>query len=449
MQPPIPAPTPLRPFLRFQKLPPAALAPLRRVVESDDEFRDRVAVVANDELVDRAPWLWIHRPEGWEDELLTLWDAHQAAEEVGAAERAERSAQKRLDAAERAARRAQADLAAARAELDRERAARRDAETARAAGEGRTRQLDVELGGARRRLSAAEEQQAALQARVAELEAELQRRPEETAVAAAEPVEVLESVESVESFDEREPAPAVEPVVVTAAAPVADPVALAAALGEASAATVRLAEALDAARRSLVGPDPTPADASDPTDPNSAPLRRIDIDSPETAHSSVGRRRAVALPVGLLSDSPEAALHLLRVPNMLVLVDGYNVAKLAWPGAALPEQRRRLLDLLVELTARHPVDVLVVFDGSDVTGSRHGGRHVRVAFSPNGVTADDVLVEHVEQTPPDRPVLVVTSDRALGESVRARGANVVRTPQFLATAHRRPGTPMPEPDITP
>ncbi|MDQ1424865.1 MAG: hypothetical protein QOD72_2363, partial [Acidimicrobiaceae bacterium] len=154
LHPPVAAPGALRPFLRFQKLPAAALTPLRRVVDSDDEFRERVAVVANEELVDRAPWLWIHRPSGWEDEVLTLWDAHQAAEEVDAGERAERSAQKRLDAAERAARRAQADLAAARADLDRERGARRDAEAARIAGEGRTRQLDVELGGARRRLSA-------------------------------------------------------------------------------------------------------------------------------------------------------------------------------------------------------------------------------------------------------------------------------------------------------
>jgi predicted RNA-binding protein with PIN domain len=442
VHPPVAAPSALRPFLRFQKLPAAALTPLRRVVESDEEFRERVADVANEELVERGPWLWIHRPEGWEDELLTLWDAQQAAEEVGAGERAERSAQKRLDVAERAARRAQADLAAARTELERERAARRDADTARVAGEGRTRQLDVELGGARRRLRAAEEEQTLLRARLAELEAELQRRPEETVAAGA----------LVEPFDEPalEPVPEVEPVPVAAETTVADPVALAAALGDAASATVRLAEALEAARRSLVGPDPAPTDPSAPTDQDSARVPRIGTDSVHTVPNARGRRRAVALPVRLLSDSPEAALHLLRVPNMLVLVDGYNVAKLAWPGAQLPEQRRRLLDLLVELTARHPADVLVVFDGSDVTGSRHGGRHahVRIVFSPPGVTADDVLVEHVEQAPPDRPVLVVTSDRALGESVRARGANVVLTPQFLATAHRRPGKPSSEPDDT-
>jgi predicted RNA-binding protein with PIN domain len=90
--------------------------------------------------------------------------------------------------------------------------------------------------------------------------------------------------------------------------------------------------------------------------------------------------------------------------------------------------------------------VTVVFDGSDVAASRHRGRHVRVAFSPPGVTADDVLVEQVELTPADRAVMVVTSDRALGAAVRALGANVVRSDQFLATAHRRPGSPPPEVD---
>jgi predicted RNA-binding protein with PIN domain len=439
LQPPVAAPSALRPFLRFQKLPPAALTPLRRVVESDDEFRGRVAVIADDEMVDRASWLWIHRPDGWDQEVLSLWDVHQTAEEIDAGERAERSAQKRLDAAERTARRAQAELAATRAELDRERTGRRDADSAQAVSERRGRQLDVELGGARRRLSAAEAARAELESLVASLEAALQER----AVAPAPPTEVEVEAEAVEveaGVDAAVPSAGIEVSVTEMGVPLADPAALAVALGDAASATARLAEALEAAHRALVGPESPAAEFAE-TYP-----RRIDIDSPRSAPAATERRRAVALPLGLLSDSPEAALHLLRVPHILVLVDGYNVAKLAWPSALLPEQRRRLLELLVELTARHPTDVRVVFDGADVTGSRHGGRHVRVTFSPPGVTADDVLVEHVERTPPDRPVLVVTSDRALGESVRALGANVVRSPQFLASAHRRPGPPPAEVD---
>jgi predicted RNA-binding protein with PIN domain len=441
LQPPVAAPGALRPFLRFQKLPAAALTPLRRAVESDDEFRERVAVVANDDLVDRASWLWIHRPEGWDHEVLSLWDDHQAAEEMGAEERAERSAQKRLDAAERTARRAQADLAATRGELDRERTGRRDADAARAVSERRSRQLDVELGGARRRLRASHEARAELEDRVESLEAALRQRAPEPMAVSEEPGG--EGELDVEADVEVVPSPGIDsrgPDVVPAAA---DPIALANALGDAASATARLAEALEAAHRALIGPDSPAGVAAQGV---RSPSRRIDIDSPRSAPAAIERRRAIPLPLGLLSDSPEAVLHLLRVPDILVLVDGYNVAKLAWPSTPLPEQRRRLLELLVELTARHPTDVRVVFDGGDVTGSRHGGRHVRVAFSPPGVTADDVLVEQVERTPPDRPVLVITSDRALGESVRALGANVVRSPQFLASAHRRPGPPPAEAD---
>ena len=68
-RPPIPPPPSLKRFLRFQKLPSAALVPVRKVVEEDEAFRSRVAAVATEETVDRPSWLWLHRPEGWEAEL--------------------------------------------------------------------------------------------------------------------------------------------------------------------------------------------------------------------------------------------------------------------------------------------------------------------------------------------------------------------------------------------
>ena len=80
MRPPVPAPAPLRAFLRFQKLPTAALAVVRKVVEEDDEFRARVTAVATEETVNRASWLWLHRPEGWELELADLIEAEGQAD---------------------------------------------------------------------------------------------------------------------------------------------------------------------------------------------------------------------------------------------------------------------------------------------------------------------------------------------------------------------------------
>ena len=79
-RPPIPPPAALRPFLRFQKLPNAALAPVRKVVEDDEDFRARVAAVATEETVNPASLLWLHRPSGWEDDLAELVDREGAAD---------------------------------------------------------------------------------------------------------------------------------------------------------------------------------------------------------------------------------------------------------------------------------------------------------------------------------------------------------------------------------
>ena len=56
----------------------------------------------------------------------------------------------------------------------------------------------------------------------------------------------------------------------------------------------------------------------------------------------------------------KATEYLLRSPGALVLVDGYNVAKLAWPADDLERQRVRCLDLADDIARRY--------------GSRHHGR---------------------------------------------------------------------------
>ena len=95
----------------------------------------------------------------------------------------------------------------------------------------------------------------------------------------------------------------------------------------------------------------------------------------------------VALPPGIFDDSVEAADHLVRVPGVAVLVDGYNVSKLGWPDHSIAEQRRRLVDALSEMSARTGAEVAVVFDGADTVWSPQvpsTGRRVRVAVLAAG-----------------------------------------------------------------
>jgi predicted RNA-binding protein with PIN domain len=141
----------------------------------------------------------------------------------------------------------------------------------------------------------------------------------------------------------------------------------------------------------------------------------------------------IALPGGVYGSSTEAAQFLIRHPGVVVLVDGYNVAKLGWPADRLDEQRRRLLDGLENLARRHGTDVTVIFDGSTVVGAHADRRRmVRVAYSPEGVSADDVIRDEVSRLPAARAIVVVTNDAEIVRDVRALGANVLPSNALLA-----------------
>ena len=87
-------PRPLRPFLRFTKMPPRALA-AARVALDDDEFRARVVAHSDEEEVGRAGWLLLTRPEGWEEEFEAIVEDRDRSAEIAA----ERSARHELERA--------------------------------------------------------------------------------------------------------------------------------------------------------------------------------------------------------------------------------------------------------------------------------------------------------------------------------------------------------------
>lgn len=106
---------------------------------------------------------------------------------------------------------------------------------------------------------------------------------------------------------------------------------------------------------------------------------------------------------------------------MLLLVDGYNVTKSdpATCDRSLEEQRGALLGRL-RVRGRELLGagrIVVVFDGAGgVGGSVAREGEVEVRFSREG-TADDTIVQMVKAS--SEKVVLVTSDRALAERVRA------------------------------
>jgi len=148
------------------------------------------------------------------------------------------------------------------------------------------------------------------------------------------------------------------------------------------------------------------------------------------------RRRPLAMPGGVSASSVDGALHLLRSPELELVVDGYNVAMLAWPSLELAERRERCIDAVEDIIRRYGTRALVVFDGSDVSVAVSARRLARVQFSPPGVIADDVIRDVVATLPTDLPVAVATNDREVVASVRAMGANTITSETLLAAAGR-------------
>jgi predicted RNA-binding protein with PIN domain len=140
--------------------------------------------------------------------------------------------------------------------------------------------------------------------------------------------------------------------------------------------------------------------------------------------------------VGRVED-PAALDRLLALPTVHLVVDGYNVTKTGYPELSLSDQRDRLIRQLAALAARTSAEVTLVFDGAGVVAVPTAApRGVRVLFSDPGVLADDVIRALVTAEPEGRPVVVVTSDRAVADSVRRRGAHPVPSAVLLARLGR-------------
>jgi predicted RNA-binding protein with PIN domain len=146
----------------------------------------------------------------------------------------------------------------------------------------------------------------------------------------------------------------------------------------------------------------------------------------------------------VFDDTFDAADHLMRIAGILLIVDGYNVTISSWPHLELSRQRHRLVDALAELAVRVGPAVHVVFDGVEA-GGRFGApaaarRRMQVTFSPEGVDADEVIVNLVDELDTSQPVVVATDDGEVRDAVRRRGGNVISVAQLLGVLRRAPGS---------
>jgi predicted RNA-binding protein with PIN domain len=133
----------------------------------------------------------------------------------------------------------------------------------------------------------------------------------------------------------------------------------------------------------------------------------------------VGRASARALE----ADDPARLDQLLALPRVHLIVDGYNVTKRGFGDLSLEQQRTRLVAALAGIAAQSGAETTVVFDGAEKINAMPGiPRGLRVLFSRKGQTADELIRALVRAEPPGRPVVVISSDREVADSVRRHGA---------------------------
>ena len=140
----------------------------------------------------------------------------------------------------------------------------------------------------------------------------------------------------------------------------------------------------------------------------------------------------------LLSDDPALLDQLLALPQVHLVVDGYNVTMAGYPDLSLEVQRARLVNGLAALAAQSGAEVTCCFDGATVSGRvpSMSGRGVRVLFSKPGEIADELIRRLVRAEPTGRPVVVVSSDREVADGVRRSGARPVSSAALVRRLDR-------------
>jgi predicted RNA-binding protein with PIN domain len=436
--PPVAPPAALRPFLSFRRLSGRALDRAAKVLDDDEAFRARVRDAVDPDEVGDAGWLFLDRPEGWQERLDDLLgEAVREAESAGSAEDVARLTRELARAVEE---RDEAMEAARQARTEQDRAARglADARSGRDAADEQVAALSAQVVELRDERAAAVRDLKALEVRANARLDELRRAQEDLAAARLE-VAALEDALSgdvdtdaartlAEGQAHHEAPPALTDDPLVAAGPALDREALAALVARAAEAAALLSSALAEAAELVRPADDGDREAVAAADEPGPPP----VPAPEPARPA--RREPVVLPVGMFDDGPDAVMHLLRHPGTTLAVDGYNVSLKGWPTLALSAQRKRLVDALDSLAARTGCAVVVVFDGADIGSGLPGEsrpRGVQVRFTAPGVEADDELLALLDALPADRPVTVASSDRRVADGARRRGANVIGSDQLL------------------
>jgi hypothetical protein len=143
-------------------------------------------------------------------------------------------------------------------------------------------------------------------------------------------------------------------------------------------------------------------------------------------------RRPIEVPAAIRHDELEAAKYVVRAADVVLLVDGDQVASTGWPTLDVAERRDALVAYLADLEADTGAAPDVVFDvavGDQDTLPRADS--LRIRLTAPGVGASLAIGQLIDTYPVDWPVVVISDDPALLELAPQHGAGSLSPLQLL------------------
>ncbi len=120
---------------------------------------------------------------------------------------------------------------------------------------------------------------------------------------------------------------------------------------------------------------------------------------------------------------------------MPILIDGHNlIGQMSDISLEDPDDEVHLVQRLRAYRARTGKSITVVFDNGGFYSppSKLSGAGIRVRFAPLGSSADVLLKKYIRRAANPRGLKVVSSDQAVMQAARERGAQVVSASTFAA-----------------
>ena len=124
---------------------------------------------------------------------------------------------------------------------------------------------------------------------------------------------------------------------------------------------------------------------------------------------------------------------------MEYLIDGYNVIKFSemFSARTLEQQRDKLIDFILKYNPQGHNKITIVFDCRSSNPFESDGyttttiKGIKTIFSEGQKSADDVIVDYVENSAKPYNITVVTNDKGIFRRIGGKGAKKMAVAEFI------------------